>query len=323
MVALCGALVAEFLPIPSAFQLFTRGSIAKRSRELDLLERAEAFANAFDIPSAYGRHDAIFQADLDAIVIASASDTHAPLIEQAAHYQVDAFCEKPLGVSPEKIDAALAAVDKSGIRLATGFNRRFDPAFQRVHQQVADGTVGAPEAIVIISRDPGVPTPQELATPNRLLIGTTIDDLDMARFLMRDEIVSISTQDSWLIPDTIKTDQIDGAVVALRFQRGGLGTIVNSYRSNEGYDQRVELYGSKGMGRVNNVAGTIPDVPTGAAFFVKRYAASYVAELKCYFGTLREGKWDPTLATGMDGRIASRLSEAAVKSWKQHAVIQP
>lgn len=285
------------------------------------LERAQALANAYAIPNAYGCHEAIFQTRLDAVMIVSASDTHAALIEHAAHHKVDAFCDKPLGVSLEAIDAALAKVAKSGIRLATGFNRRFDPAFQRLHHEVLEGSLGTPETLVIISRDPCFPTPQELATPHRLLIGSAIHDLDMARFLMQDDVVSISAQGSWLSPLPAANEQIDGSVLALRFRRGGLATIINSYRSTEGYDQRVELFGSKGVGRVDNVADARPNVSGDAPFFVKRYAVSYAQELRCFFGILRDGTWNPMMATGTDGRFASQLAEAAVQSFQRHAAI--
>ena len=285
------------------------------------VERAQAFAKAYDIPNAYGCHEAIFQTRLDAVMIVSASDTHAALIEQAAHRKVETFCDKPLGVSLEAINTALAAVAKSGIRLATGFNRRFDPAFLRLHQEVAEGALGTPETLVIISRDPCFPTPQELATPHRLLIGSAIHDLDMARFLMQDDVVSVSAQGSWLSSVPVANEQVDGSILSLRFRRGGLATIINSYRSTEGYDQRVELFGSKGVGRVDNVVGAIPNVPDDAPFFVKRYALSYAKELTCYFSDLRDNTCNPLMATGNDGRLASRLAEAAVLSLQRQVAI--
>ncbi|MEM8954318.1 MAG: Gfo/Idh/MocA family oxidoreductase [Verrucomicrobiota bacterium] len=284
-------------------------------------ERTAAFAESFNIPHAHSPHTDIFQSDLDALLIASASATHAPLIEEAARHQIDTFCDKPLGVSLKEIEAALDVVNRYPIQLATGFNRRFDPAFQKVHQQVQDGTIGTPEAILIISRDPKIPSPQEFATPHRLLVGTTIHDLDMARFLMQDEIVSVTTQGSWLKAMPPKTEQLDVTTVSLKFRNGGIGTIINSYRSNEGYDQRLELHGSHGCGRVENVSDTMQDVPHEAPFFVKRYATSYVEELKAFFYSLRKNQWHPNLATGADGKIASCLSEAAIKSWQNQAAV--
>ncbi len=193
------------------------------------IERARAFAKTHDIPGAHGSHEALFEENLDAVVIASATDSHARLAERAARHNLHIFCEKPLGVSAEEIDSVLSASAKSGGRLAVGFNRRFDAEFHQAYERVADGTVGTPEAIVIISRDPEPPTVQELATPGRLFIGTMIHDFDMARFLMQDEVVSVSTHGSVLINDAFKElDQVDSAIASLQFSRGGLGTIVNS-----------------------------------------------------------------------------------------------
>ena len=284
-------------------------------------ERAQTFADTYDIANAYDKHEDIFQTELDALMIVSASDTHSSLLEMAAHHKIDTFCDKPLGVSLDAIDHAMTVVSSSGIRLATGFNRRFDPPFQKLYQQVADGILGEPEAVIIISRDPCFPTPLELATPHRLIIGSAIHDLDMARFLMQDEVVSISTQGSWINPEPPENEQLDSSIMTLKFQRGGLATIINSYRSTEGYDQRVELFGSKGIGRVVNVNKSTLGLPDDAPFFVKCYAASYAVELKAFFTTLRNDKWDPMMATGSDGRAASCLAEAAIQSFRLQATV--
>lgn len=279
-------------------------------------DRAREFGGELDVAHRHGEHAAIFADSLDAVVIASASDTHAPLIEHAAQAGVATFCDKPLGITPEEIERVLRAAESAGIRLVTGFNRRFDPAYQRVRRMVRDGSLGTPEAVLIIARDPGVPSPAELAAPNRLFIGTTIHDLDMARFLMRDEIVSLAAQGSWLTTEAPASEQVDVSSISLRFRRGGIGTIVNSWRSRDGYDQRAELYGSERVGRVENVSEVHPEVPADAAFFVQRYGASYVAELQAFFTGVQTGVWSADLATGTDGLVASRLAEAAATSWR-------
>jgi myo-inositol 2-dehydrogenase/D-chiro-inositol 1-dehydrogenase len=287
-------------------------------------ERAERFASAFGIPRAHGRHVDVLKG-LDAVIIASASDTHAALIEAAAERRVDIFCDKPLGATLPEIDAAIDVVERCGVKLATGFNRRFDPAFRAAHAKITRGEIGNPEATLVISRDPGTPTAAELNLPYRLFLGTTIHDLDMARYLMRDEVVSVAAQGSWLGSESLvaATEQIDTSTVTLRFHRGGIATIINSYRSTQGYDQRVEIHGSAGLCRIDNVTETMPGVPADAAYFVHRYAESYVAELRAFFETVRTGRWVPELATAEDGRIASLLSEAAVKSCQEQAFVCP
>ncbi|MEO0966483.1 MAG: Gfo/Idh/MocA family oxidoreductase [Planctomycetota bacterium] len=295
----------------------TLAAVASQSRA-----RAEAFAATIGVNAAHDRHDALFEQDLDAVMIVSASPTHAALIRHAARRRLPTFCDKPLGVTLPEIDAAMEAVKTHDTRLITGFNRRFDPAFRRVHQQVIDGDIGAPESILIVSRDPALPSLQELATPHRLLIGTTIHDLDMARFLMQDEVVAVSTQGGWLSSDTPDAEQLDSSVVSLRFARGGVGTIVNSYRSCEGYDQRLELHGSLGTARVNNAPDDTADARPDDLFFIRRYARSYIEELRCFFDSLRTDRWDPTLATGEDGRIASRLADAAIQAWQGQTIVR-
>lgn len=285
------------------------------------LERAEAFASDFEIPHAHGDHQAVLRDDLDAVVIASATDTHARLIEQAAEHKMNTLCDKPLGVSVEEIDAALAMVAGSSIQVATGFNRRFDPAFQQARRALKNGDIGTPEAVILISRDPVAPTPTELANPNRLFIGTTIHDLDMVRFLMEDEVASLSAHGSWLNPDAVDTDQIDISTISMRFRRGGVGTIINSWRNADGYDQRAEIHGTLGSYNVDNVAEVMPGLSEAAPFYVRRYGASYIAELDSFFTSVKERAWDPVLATATDGRAASVLAEAAVEAWKQQRVV--
>ena len=285
--------------------------------------RAGAFAKAHGIARAHGSHESIFDEALDAVIIASSTNSHAQLAEQAAHRNLHVFCEKPLGVTAEETEPVLAAAANNGAQFAVGFNRRFDDEFRKAHARVADGSIGTPQAIVIISRDPRAPTVVEMATPGRLFIGTMIHDFDMARFLMQDEVVALSAHGSVQANDAFKAhDQVDSAIVSLEFSRGGLGTIINSWHSNEGYDQRVELHGSNGLCRVDNPAESAWDGDPDAPFFVQRYAASYVAELQAFFSAVRGATDDATLATGMDGKMASLLAEAAVRSWKQGSVIK-
>lgn len=284
--------------------------------------RAEQFAQRFNIPRAHGRHLDIFD-DMDAVMIVSASDTHPPLIEAAARRGLNIFCDKPLGATVKEIDTAIGVVQSCNVKLATGFNRRFDPAFQNVYSKVARGEIGNPESVLIISHDPETPSAAELALPYRLFLGTTIHDLDMTRHLMRDEVISLAAQGAWLgdASSGSAAPQVDTSVVTLKFRKGGIATIINSYRSTEGYDQRLEIHGSEGVCRVENVSETMPDCPDDALFFVRRYAASYVAELRAFFESVGTGSWIPELATAEDGRIASLLSEAAVTSCRDHSFV--
>jgi myo-inositol 2-dehydrogenase/D-chiro-inositol 1-dehydrogenase len=239
------------------------------------------------------------------------------------------FCEKPIALDPEIIRNALAEVDKSGVKLQVGFNRRFDPNFAAVQQQVASGALGAPHIIRITSRDPAPPPAEYVAGSGGMFLDMTIHDFDMARFLSGSEVSEVHAYGTVLVdPEIGKAGDIDTAVISLKFANGALGIIENSRKAVYGYDQRVEVFGAKGTAMADNntptsmvvlnESGTIRDKPL--YFFMERYKIAFVSEMQAFVDAIREDK--PTLVSGKDGLVPVLIAMAAKESLKTGKPVQ-
>jgi len=261
---------------------------------------------------------------VEAVVICTSTDTHAALIEAAAQAGKHIFCEKPIALDLAAIDRALAAVKAAGVKLQIGFNRRFDANFQRVRQAVSNGEIGQPHLLRITSRDPQPPPISYIKVSGGIFLDMTIHDFDMARFLMGAEVEEIFAEGAVLVDPAIgEAGDVDTALITLRFANGALGTIDNSRRAVYGYDQRVEVFGSRGMIAVANETphrATLSDAtgvhgPLPEFFFIERYAAAYIAEMRAFVESVLEDKTPPV--TGEDGRIPVVMGYAAWKSLRE------
>ncbi len=267
--------------------------------------------------------------EIDAILIGSPSAEHAPQMIECAEAGKHIFCEKPIALDPEIIRNALAEVDKSGVKLQVGFNRRFDPNFAAVQQQVASGALGAPHIIRITSRDPAPPPAEYVAGSGGMFLDMTIHDFDMARFLSGSEVSEVHAYGTVLVdPGIGKAGDIDTAVISLKFANGALGIIENSRKAVYGYDQRVEVFGAKGVAMADNntptsmivlnESGTIRDKPL--YFFLERYKTAFVSEMQAFVDAIREDK--PTLVSGKDGLVPVLIAMAAKESLKTGKPVQ-
>jgi len=267
--------------------------------------------------------------EIDAILIGSPSAEHAPQMIECAEAGKHIFCEKPIALDPEIIRNALAEVDKSGVKLQVGFNRRFDPNFAAVQQQVASGALGAPHIIRITSRDPAPPPTEYVAGSGGMFLDMTIHDFDMARFLSSSEVTEVHAYGAVLVdPEIGKAGDIDTAVISLKFANGALGIIENSRKAVYGYDQRVEVFGAKGTAMADNntptsmivlnESGTIRDKPL--YFFLERYKTAFVSEMQALVDAIREDK--PTLVSGKDGLVPVLIAMAAKESLKTGKPVQ-
>ena len=267
--------------------------------------------------------------EIDAILIGSPSAEHAPQMIECAEAGKHIFCEKPIALDPEIIRNALAEVDKSGVKLQVGFNRRFDPNFAAVQQQVASGALGDPHIIRITSRDPAPPPAEYVAGSGGMFLDMTIHDFDMARFLSSSEVTEVHAYGAVLVdPEIGKAGDIDTAVISLKFANGALGIIENSRKAVYGYDQRVEVFGAKGTAMADNntptsmvvlnESGTIRDKPL--YFFLERYKTAFVAEMQAFVDAIREDK--PTLVSGKDGLVPVLIAMAAKESLKTGKPVQ-
>jgi len=267
--------------------------------------------------------------EIDAILIGSPSAEHAPQMIECAEAGKHIFCEKPIALDPEIIRNALAEVDKSGVKLQVGFNRRFDPNFSAVQHQVASGALGDPHIIRITSRDPAPPPAEYVAGSGGMFLDMTIHDFDMARFLSSSEVTEVHAYGAVLVdPEIGKAGDIDTAVISLKFANGALGIIENSRKAVYGYDQRVEVFGAKGTAMADNntptsmivlnESGTIRDKPL--YFFLERYKTAFVAEMQSFVDAIREDK--PTLVSGKDGLVPVLIAMAAKESLKTGKPVQ-
>lgn len=266
---------------------------------------------------------------IEAVLICSSTDTHARFMTEAAEAGKHIFCEKPVDHSLEKIDAALAAVKKAGVKCQIGFNRRFDPNFKKVRQMVNEGKVGEVQILRITSRDPAPPPVSYVKVSGGMFLDMTIHDFDMARYLSGSEVVEVYAAGGVMVdPGIGEAGDIDTAVITLKFANGSIGTIDNSRKAIYGYDQRVEVFGSKGMVAVaNNTAnssvyssedGVFSEKPL--YFFLERYMDSFIAELSDFIDAVREDK--PTPVTALDGRKPVVIAMAANKSLKENRPIK-
>ena len=285
------------------------------------LDAAKALAERCGIPKVVNSAAEIFgDKSIDAVLICTSTDTHAGLLVEAAQAGKHIFCEKPISLSLKKIDESLAAVEKAGVKLQVGFNRRFDSNFIRVRQAVAAGEIGTPNLMHIISRDPAPPPMTYLRPSGGLFLDMMIHDFDMARYLLGDEVEAVYTAATAVDPGFAKEDDFDTAVVVLHFKSGAIGTIDNSRKAVFGYDQRVEILGSKGKIATENrypnqvvVSGekcVYTDLPFN--FFMQRYPESFALELELFVKSVLEDK--PTAVTGADSRVPVVMALAARKS---------
>ena len=295
-----------------------------------LLDAARQCADAYRIPVAVQDYHAILEnSEIDAVLICSATDTHAQIIEEAAAAGKHIFCEKPIAHTLEQIDRALAVVERAGVTLQIGFNRRFDANYRRVRNAVSAGEIGQPHRLHLISRDPAPPPLDYIARSGGIFLDMTIHDFDMARFLLASEVEEVYAMGGVLIDPAIgAAGDLDTAVVLLRFTNGVLATIDNSRQAVYGYDQRAEVFGSGGaISTGNNHPNTAVlstarhvqhDLPLN--FFMERYVDSYIAELQAFVDAVL-GETPPPVS-GADGRAPVVIALAARRSYDEHRPVR-
>ena len=260
---------------------------------------------------------------IDAVLIASSTDSHADLAIAAARARKAIFCEKPIDLDLARADECIREVEKAGVPMLVGFNRRFDPSFRALKDQVDAGAVGAIEQVVITNRDPGLPDLAFLARSGGLFLDFTIHDFDMARWLLGEEPVDVFAWGAVLVDPRVASEagDIDTAMLLLRTASHKLCHINNSRRAVYGYDQRIEVFGAKGMLRAENLPpttlerfaaeGTVADKPLPN--FQTRYAEAYAAELSSFIRSVERG--GKTEVGPRDGRQVLVLANAARESY--------
>ena len=265
--------------------------------------------------------DILADTSIDAVIIATPTDTHAELIEKAALAGKAIFCEKPVDLDIDRVRACLKVVAQTGVPLFVGFNRRFDPSFSDLKTRLP--SIGALELLCITSRDPGPPPVAYIQRSGGLFRDMTIHDFDMARWLIGEEIVEIHAMASNKVDMAIgQAGDIDTAIINLRSSSGILCQISNSRRASYGYDQRIEAHGSVGMIRADNWHNNTIEIADNDGyrkapllnFFLERYAQAYRRELDSFITSVVQ-KIIPS-PNGVDGLKALMLADAAAQSYK-------
>jgi myo-inositol 2-dehydrogenase/D-chiro-inositol 1-dehydrogenase len=270
---------------------------------------------------AAGAEAALADGGVHGVVIASSTDTHLPLIEAAARAGKAVFCEKPLDLDEANARKSISLARDASIPLYVGFNRRYDPSFRRLKDDIAAGRIGAVEVVSITSRDPSPPPADYVRRSGGLFRDMTIHDLDMACWLSGVEPESVFASGSCLVDASIAAaGDIDTAVVVLQTAGGAFCQITNSRRCSYGYDQRIEVFGALGMLRAENETATQVEYANSTGFhrepalpfFLERYRQAYRLEIEDFIRAL-QGQPN-ALADGEDGLRALILAGAAERS---------
>lgn len=307
-----------------------RSSVAQLVAVTDLhMDAARRCAERFGVPGvAADFPDLLHNYDLQAVLICSSTNTHANYCLAAAAAGKHIFCEKPIDANLKRIDAVIHAVEKSGVKMMVGFNRRFDANHQRIKLALEQGKIGTPHLLHIISRDPAPPPIEYVKVSGGLFFDMTIHDFDMARFLLGEVEEIFASAAVRVDPRIGEAGDVDTALITLKFTDGSLGTIDNSRQAVYGYDQRVEVFGSAGLLRSENVYGdevtlsTVHSVERGLPkhFFMDRYLASYQNELEAFVRCVAEDR--PAPVTALDGRAPIVMALAASRSLAENRPVK-
>ncbi|WP_246637622.1 inositol 2-dehydrogenase [Crassaminicella profunda] len=294
------------------------------------LEGAKEWAEKMGIPTATQDYKEILNdPEIDAVLICSSTDTHAQISIEAARAGKHIFCEKPVDLSVAKVEAVLEEVKKAGVKFQVGFNRRFDHNFSKVKELIDGGKVGDLHIVKITSRDPAPPPAEYVKVSGGMFLDMTIHDFDMARFLVGSEVEEVYVSAAVRVDPAIgEAGDVDTAVINLKFADGTICVIDNSRKAAYGYDQRVEVFGSKGKVEIAN------DTPSSAIlsteegvfsekpkyFFLERYMDSFVDEMKEFMDAVLNEKEVPV--TGIDGLKPVLIGLAAKESVKTGAPVK-
>lgn len=267
--------------------------------------------------------------EIDAVLICSSTDTHSPISVEAIQAGKHVFCEKPIDHDVAKIKEVIDALAKNLVKYQVGFNRRFDHNFEAVRDAVAAGKIGDTHIIKITSRDPEPPCADYVKVSGGMFLDMTIHDFDMVRFLAGCNAAEVYVEAAVLVDPAIgEAGDVDTAVITLKMENGAIAVIDNSRQAVYGYDQRAEVFGSKGMvatgndtasaAVISNVDGVTGEKPLH--FFLERYMDAYAKEIKCFIEAIEN---DTETPLGVDDGLQPVLMGlAAKKSLEEHRPVK-
>ncbi len=268
--------------------------------------------------------------DIDAVLVCSSTDTHAAISIEAINAGKHVFCEKPVDHSIEKIQAVADALkEHPDIKFQVGFNRRFDHNFAAIRKAYDDGKIGEAHILKITSRDPEPPNPAYIKVSGGIFLDMTIHDFDMACFLTDSDVEELYVNSAVLVDPAIgEQGDVDTAIITMKMANGALAVIDNSRKAAYGYDQRAELFGSKGMVATSNdtVSSAVisnADGVTGEKplfFFLERYMGSFSEEMRQFTEAVIN---DTEVPVGIHAGLQSvKIGLAARKSVEEHRPVK-
>ncbi|WP_024345985.1 inositol 2-dehydrogenase [Lacrimispora indolis] len=293
-------------------------------------EETEKWAKGMGVPNTTKDYKEILaDPEIDAVLICSSTNTHSPISVEAIQAGKHVFCEKPIDHDIEKIKEVMEALKSSKVKYQVGFNRRFDHNFEAVRNAVAAGKIGEPHIIKVTSRDPEPPSAEYAAVSGGMFLDMTIHDFDMVRYLAGCDAEEIYVQSAVLVDPAIgEAGDVDTAVITLKMENGSLAVIDNSRKAAYGYDQRAEVFGSKGMVATANdtessaVLSTADGVRSEKPlyFFLERYMQSFAKEVNCFIEAIENDT--PTPLGVEDGLKPVLMGIAAKKSVQEHRPVK-
>ncbi len=295
-----------------------------------LNDEMAAFAGEYGVEKlSKDYRELIADPEIDAVLVCSSTDTHAVISTEAIRAGKHVFCEKPVDHSLEKIKMVEDALKERPVKFQVGFNRRYDHNFAAVRKAVESGKIGEVHITKITSRDPNPPSAEYAAVSGGMLLDMSIHDFDMVRFLTGAEAESIYVEPAVLVDKAIgEAGDIDTAIITMKMTNGSIAMIDNSRKAVYGYDQRAEVFGSKGMAASKNDTestcvisgedGIVSEKPL--YFFLERYMDSFAAEVSEFVEAILQ---DLPIKTGIEaGRQSVVMALAGNKSIREKRVVE-
>jgi len=267
----------------------------------------------------------------NAVIICSPTPTHFSIIDHCCNKGIHVFCEKPVDLSIDQMYILKDLISNAGILFHVGFNRRYDPDFQLLKENILLDEIGKLHQLHIVSRDPGLPPIEYIESSGGIFMDMSIHDFDMARHLVGYEVNEVYAKGDVMIDDRLRDiGDIDTATIVLSFTNGVQCIIQNSRQSTYGYDQRIEAFGEKGLLKANNKLENRIELWNKSAlqsakpehFFLERYAKSYQIEAECFLAHLSGKKGNHNLIQMNDAIKATQIAIAAKQSVDMKVAIE-